>query len=82
MANEEGVERMRKRLGLDGEVLTEQDIIKHKRLLRECGLPDTIGDSVSQEKLEERYPHLKMTEAEKEVRRIVNESEIKRRQSW
>lgn len=73
MANEEGVERMRKRLGLDGKVLTEQDIIKHKRLLRECGLPDTLGKTISREKLEKIYPHLKKTEAEKEVRRIVNE---------
>jgi len=61
------VNKIIKRRGLDDKVLTEQDIIKHKRLLRECGLPDTIGDSVSQEELEERYPHLKKTKAEKEI---------------
>ena len=47
---------------------------EHRRLLRESGLPESIADVYppSQEKLEEMYPHLKMSEAEKEVRRIVN----------
>ena len=54
---------------------------KHRRLLRESGLPESIADVYppSQERLERMYPHLKMSEAEKEVRRIVNESEQPRR---
>ena len=40
------------RIGLNGKPLTEKDIKKHKRLLRECGLPETLCDPVSQEELE------------------------------
>jgi hypothetical protein len=36
---------MKARRGLDGKLLTKADIQRHKRLLRECGLPDTLGDS-------------------------------------
>ena len=61
-----------KRRGLDGKILTKQDIIRHKELLRECGLPDTLNDPTSRETLEKIYPHLKMSEDEREVRRIVN----------
>ena len=61
------------RIGLNGKPLTEKDIKKHKRLLRECGLPETLCDPVSQEELEKRHPHLRMAEEEKEVRRIVDE---------
>ena len=64
-----------KRRGLDGKILTKQDIIRHKELLRECGLPDTLNDPTSREALEKIYPHLKMSEDEKEERRIVNESD-------
>jgi|TARA_R100001530_G_scaffold87500_1_gene60945 hypothetical protein len=53
---------------------------EHRRLLKEAGLPEGIADwPPSQEKLEQIYPHLKMSDAEKEVRRIVNESEQPRR---
>jgi hypothetical protein len=70
---------MNKRKGLNGKVLTEQDIIQHRKLLKECGLPETLGDPIPRETLEKIYPHLKMTEDEKEVRRIVNESDNNRR---
>ncbi len=49
---------------------------EHRKLLRECGLPESIANHpISREELEKIYPHLKMSEAEKEVRRIVNESD-------
>ena len=51
---------------------------KHRRLLKECGLPVSIAKHPkSREELEEIYPHLKMSDAEKEVRRIVNEGEAR-----
>ena len=47
---------------------------EHRRLLRKCGLPVSIADHPkSREEIEDIYPHLKMSDAEKEVRRIVNE---------
>jgi len=61
------VNKIIKRRGLDGKVLTEQDIMDHKKLLKECGLPDTLNDTASQETLEKIYPHLKKTKAEKEI---------------
>tara|TARA_Y100000310_G_C20642558_1_gene794782 strand:+ start:1082 stop:1258 length:177 start_codon:yes stop_codon:yes gene_type:complete len=49
---------------------------KHRELLRECGLPESIAKHpISREGLEEMYPHLRMSDAEKEVRRIVKETE-------
>ena len=47
---------------------------KHRALLRKCGLPVSLADvyPVSRERLEKLYPHLKMSEDEKAVRRIVN----------
>jgi|TARA_R100000789_G_scaffold93325_1_gene92429 RNase P subunit RPR2 len=47
---------------------------EHRRMLKKAGLPESIVDAYppSREKLEEMYPHLKMSEDEKEVHRIVN----------
>ena len=47
---------------------------KHRALLRQCGLPESLANvyPISRKRLEETYPHLIMSEDEKEVRRIVN----------
>ena len=47
---------------------------KHRVLLRQCGLPESLADvyPISRKRIEEIYPHLIMSEDEKEVRRIVN----------
>ena len=46
----------------------------HRVLLRQCGLPESLADvyPISRKRIEEIYPHLIMSEDEKEVRRIVN----------
>jgi len=48
---------------------------EHRKLLRECGLSESIArHPISREELEKIYPHLKMSEAEKEVKKIVNKT--------
>jgi len=69
------------RRGLDGELLTAEDIQQHKKLLKQCGLPVTIGDPVPRKELEKAYPHLKRTAAELEVRRIVDKTTKQRSKS-
>lgn len=46
---------------------------EHRRLLKECGLPESITrHPISRKEMEKTYPHLKRSADEKEVRRIVN----------